>query len=540
MAVLVYENDRDAPLPTSRAGLYREFVSLLREGRVSGISSSRSPQGAPAEAQSTEAGLVEWLEERTPDLITVLAVAHVNDPKLGLLPTAIEWIIRHATGNLQVYVENESSWIGILRSVLIATSLVVANGNDIEFIHLSIAEYIAAGSRSFNIVSWRSEIKNEVTRSLALFTLARSGRSIDEIIDDLLDGPDPDLITAGYLRLDGMISDVQQRRRVDDALFSDLSGQERWRALELLTQLASDPDVRARLVNVAGDLAESSWVRVLAAHALADHDPEEGINLLRNTAAHHTFNGTAAALWATERLISMGDDAAYYIAANLGLSAASIDTYPPPALRRMALDTRSARRLQAALQLGTNDDIGLAVLQEFAISPVYRWERLYAAEALAQASDPTAVAVLHELYRESEGAFRFQVALALLICGESTGLDDIKAVAISLNPDLLGKSTATTSRKRSKLHDLNYAVKWYLLGRGYRAAGSRDELAKHAYYAKDPRSACVEAISEMVKLNQPAALAIVRELAELQEVDEDIRASACIALIGEDRLAGIK
>ncbi len=530
MAVLVYERDRDAPLPTSRAELYHEFVSLLREGRVSGTTFTRLSRGRLPEEQDSETRIAGWLESRDSDLIAHLAAAHVDEPRRRLLSIATEWITRHAPESFGINVTTESSWIGILRSVLIATSLVIANGNEIEFIHPSIAEYIAAGSRTFNLARWRIEVRNEVTRSLALFTLARSDHSIEGIINDLLDGPEPDPISAGYIRLEGMISDIQQRRRVDDALVSELQGEERWRSLELLTQLASDPEVGPRLVGIARDVAEAPWLRVLAAHALADRDPVEGITLLRDTAAHHTLNRTEAARWATERLISMGVDLAYYIATNLGSATAGLDTYPPPALRHMALDSKSAWRLQAALQLGTNDDTGLAVLKDFATSSQYRWERLYATEALARASDPTGTAVLHELHWESEGLFRFYVALALIKCGETTGLDDIKTVAISLNPETLRGAREHKSPKKHTLHALSDAVQWYLLGRGFRAFEQRDLLAEQMYYSKDPQAECVQAISEMAKLNQPAGLAVVRELAERHEVEVEIRTVACVAL----------
>jgi hypothetical protein len=107
MAILVYDNDRDRTLPTSRAGLYHEFIYLLRSARD-------LPAATPFET---------WLAGNLDRLLCEMAAALMRDDSLRLLPWAHAWVAASAPAELVDGSEVER--LGILRNSLIASGLCV-------------------------------------------------------------------------------------------------------------------------------------------------------------------------------------------------------------------------------------------------------------------------------------------------------------------------------------------------------------------------------------------------------------------------------
>jgi hypothetical protein len=212
MAALIFEREEGSQLPTTRSGLYREYISLLLSARHSEI--TQAGAGANLESNSV-ASFGVWINQMLPGLLIALAVARVEDAGSSLMRIAREWV------GQRLWADNPSEpewpWLGLLQSTLIATSVLEAIGSDIEFPHQSIAEYLAADPkvRALDYRTLKSELADPARRSLGLFTLARSGEPIAPIVRGLLDSDDP--LSAGYVLAEGFAVDEELRQKVQAA-----------------------------------------------------------------------------------------------------------------------------------------------------------------------------------------------------------------------------------------------------------------------------------------------------------------------------------
>jgi hypothetical protein len=208
IAVLVYEHKHGATLPRSRTALYTEFATLLLSARK--IESGKSDHGL-ASGPLARAALTfsAWLPSSIDELLLTLATAQVFDSACSLMKVACGWVRENALKGIASDA-GESVWTGALLNNLIATSLFIVRDSEVEFLHQSVAEYIAAGQRaqSFDMKNWHIQISNPATRSLALFVLARSDCSPDAAVEMLLEYQTDDPISAGYVLTDGAALDV--------------------------------------------------------------------------------------------------------------------------------------------------------------------------------------------------------------------------------------------------------------------------------------------------------------------------------------------
>ena len=410
MAVLVYESDRDRTLPTSRAGLYHEFIYLLRGAREANPST-------PFEA---------WLTDNLDNLLRELASAHVREDTLRLLPRAIAWIATNAPA--ESLAGSDAEQLGVLRNALIGSGLCVFApsldsdggelesshdpdskhlGNDVEFVHFTIAEYLAAdpSAHAFSYDNFRSLMANGRSRGFALFALARSSVDPSQTVSSLLQ--DDDALSAGRIVADGIPVDTDIRRHTIDALVSRVT-QDHSTVIDcvsLLADLAHAPDVWARLQALVVDASQTLWVRAAVADALADLDTASGLSLLQTLVNGSVGSDSDAIWWAKQRL------------------AARIGSIVPPedVADRRVLNPRSLG------EIGRRSYIDIAI-DRHQLPAV----RVQAARVLHQAGDQTGTVVLHELVGDPNlGAdLRLQVARTLTASRDTHGVEALRTLAL--------------------------------------------------------------------------------------------------------------
>ncbi|GIF17095.1 NACHT domain-containing protein [Actinoplanes teichomyceticus] len=438
MAMLVWESNRDRAAPAGRCALYHEFDMLLR--------SSREPR--------RDTPFERWLSGHLDDLLGELAAAYVWQRPPRLLPLAINWVVAHAPA--EVPDGSAVEWITDLRGTLIDRGLcriapsfggdeetpaehpearaLAWTGNDITFVHATIAEYLAADPRrfTFSYAAFRRLITDGSTRGLALFALARGHVDPDGVIAALLDDDDP--VSAGHVIADGIAVDSTLRQEVIERLLGRIADDhpEVADCIAVFTALAVAPDVAARLRAMIADGGQRLWTRVALADAFADVDADAGLTLLRELAASPAGTASDALWWARHRLAARaGQPAAPREPADPGsppeppgrLHPEPLGEIGRQAYRRTATDARqpSDVRLRAALKLHLDGvPAGTAVLRELARRRDAGADTcLEAAQWLLAAADPHGLDALRDLAGTEAGAVRVpadvRVSAALLL-----------------------------------------------------------------------------------------------------------------------------
>lgn len=146
IAAIVYEETGDGELPTSRAGLYREFFRYLLDVRQSYFQARRKLLENLSDYRHG-GRLADWLFENISDLLESMAVSHIlSRDDFGaetdrLWHQAVNWTVAnapHPVGDIP-------RWKEYVRSLLIGTGVVRLVGDALEFVHRSFAEYLAGG-----------------------------------------------------------------------------------------------------------------------------------------------------------------------------------------------------------------------------------------------------------------------------------------------------------------------------------------------------------------------------------------------------------
>ena len=258
-----------------------------------------------------------------PGLLIALAVPRVEDASSSLMRVAREWVQERLWDDRPS--EPEWPWLGLLQTTLIATSVLEATGSDIEFLHQSIAEYLAADPkvRTLDYRTLKSELSDPARRSLGLFTLARSGQPIAPIVRGLLDGDDP--LSAGHVLAEGFAVDEELRQDVLMGLLESIRCEHSSavECLAVLTELAVNQRTRADLTAVVEDSKEGPWTRALIADSLAELHPDLGARLLREVATDRRIANESTRVWATQRLRTRGDEFSSHIRREIGPTGAN-------------------------------------------------------------------------------------------------------------------------------------------------------------------------------------------------------------------------
>ncbi len=419
MAALVYERNASSKLPTTRSALYREYISLLLSARVP-ISAMHARNG-PGEPMSDPASFNTWLRDVMPELLLALAVARVQDAGCSLMQTARDWIKQELSTGRQE--EPEWPWIGALHGALIATSLLEAVGFEIELLHQSVAEYLSAEkhAREVDLKGLVAEISNPARRSLALFSLARSGFEVVTVAETLLQ--DGDALSAAHVLAEGFALDDDLQQRIVDGLLRHIRDEDQSaiECITILTDLAVNESVSNRLTGIVEDSGEAPWTRALIADSLSELHPDLGVRLLRVVATDRRSGHDDSRTWAIQRLQARGDEFANRIrremrAANSPESSRE-GRLAEHAARRIALDPRTPPedRIAAAKKLADSDSLEVLRQVAAAWSGADVRERAAAAQLLLERGDAVGRSILEEIAkdRSNDESVRRMVALLL-------------------------------------------------------------------------------------------------------------------------------
>ncbi len=295
MTALLYEDDPQRELPRNRTKLYEEFVALLRSGRV------------PERQVTGSDPFSRWMGEHLDELLHTLARHTVFSSAPHLFEEASKWL-RTRLPQLP-----ESHWRGLLRSELTASGLLLQRGTDVEFLHQSIAEYLAArpDSGTFDFASWRVLMRDASTRSFALFLVGRRPQLAGWVSRELVDSGscNADFVAAGRVLADGatvdehlfseIVTSVLSVYAHDEALLSD--------GLEILVTLVNGPGVLEKLRTFCADETQGEWQRALLADALLPFPAADGLALLRRIVVSPTVSKSWTRTWVLQRLVAEGD-----------------------------------------------------------------------------------------------------------------------------------------------------------------------------------------------------------------------------------------
>ena len=419
MAALVYERNAGSKLPTTRSDLYREYISLLLSARVPDW--TLDTRHGSKEPISDPSSFSTWLRGVMPELLLVLAVARVQDAGSSLMQVARDWIKQELSTDQLA--EPEWPWIGALYSSLIATSVLETAGSEIEFLHQSIAEYLSADqhARDVDFKGLIAELADPARRSLALFSLARSGLKINEVAENLLQ--DDDALSAGHIMAEGFSLDDGLQQRIVDGLLKHIRDEDpsAIECIAILTDLAVNDRVCKRLIGIVEDSVEAPWIRALIADSLSELYPDLGVRLLRAVATDRRSGHDASRVWATQRLQVRGDEFANRIRREIDVAGSRESSrqgrLAEHAARRIALDpqTPPEQRIAAAAELADND--ALEVLRQVAAwsADVDVRERAAAARLLLERGDALGRSILEEIAKDRriDESVRRMAALSL-------------------------------------------------------------------------------------------------------------------------------
>ena len=419
MAALVYERNAGSKLPTTRSDLYREYISLLLSARVPDW--TVYTRHGSEEPISDPSSFSTWLRGVMPELLLALAVARVQDAGCSLMQVARDWIKQELSTDRLA--EPEWPWIGALHSALIATSVLEAVGSEIEFLHQSIAEYLSADqhARDVDFKGLIAEIADPARRSLALFSLARSGLKVDAVTEGLLQ--DGDALSAGHVLAEGFSLDDGLQQRIVAGLLKHVRDEDpsAIECIAVLTDLAVNESVCNTLVGVVEDSVEEPWIRALIADSLSELYPDLGVRMLRAVATDRRSGYDASQIWATQRLQVRGDEFASRIRREIDAAkpreSSRQGRLAEHAARRIALDPRTPpeERIEAAAKLADNDS--LEVLRQVAAwsADVDVRERAAAARLLLERGDAVGRSTLEEIAkdRKLDESVRRMAALSL-------------------------------------------------------------------------------------------------------------------------------
>ncbi|MEV4708363.1 hypothetical protein [Actinoplanes sp. NPDC049316] len=399
IAAMVFEQDIDRPLPSSRAELYSRFVDHLLTGRRESHHVREAMDTALSERGTGAARFAAWLRAdfttTIEGLLGSVGDAYVRDPQADLIDVATDWLRRHGDYDVAVLVPEGRQ---LVRDLLLGTGVMVVRGRRLRFIHQSFAEFFAARSRRsrFDEEEWRSLAANPSARSLAGFEAAMRSDA-DRLVGALLDdGRSP--ARAGDLLADGVPLRAETRRRVLDGLLTELSSEAGGaEALRVLRELSIDADVVRLLAEFATDRTVNEWTGVVVAAAVAETDEATGVRLLREAASRLT--DPDARRLADETLFAHGAAAKpVEWEARRATERQPLGIFGRQALAEQASDSHidDADRVNAAVRLA--DDGEPTALRSLLETPEINDDsRLRAAEALADREDDSALLALAEV-----------------------------------------------------------------------------------------------------------------------------------------------
>ncbi|MGH3706824.1 MAG: NACHT domain-containing protein [Pseudonocardiaceae bacterium] len=264
-------------LPASRISLYERFCSYLagdRRGKRNPLAQLRRHHEDNPELLAC----VRWLHQSRSEILRALARRRMESQDT-LWHAAVEWVCDRKPDDVTLV----GGWEEHLWEELAGTGLLVAQEDELRFLHQSFAEFLAAQSHAEAIGNdvgeldtWIRRGLREAERAFALFTFAlwaaRPEHDIGSVVERLLSALDPRrLLFAGRLMAEGVSIPENIAVRVIDRIFafvrnvddSELADE----GFEVLGALFDYPAVAASLDALAGDTKVQLFRRVSALDA---------------------------------------------------------------------------------------------------------------------------------------------------------------------------------------------------------------------------------------------------------------------------------
>jgi hypothetical protein len=380
MLCVLFASRPEEDLPIARATLYRDFLALLLDKGPEELGSFQQVRNRAARYGETAAQAAESLLAGLREMLKQLADLRMNGATEPVVDLVVELTDHLRPPHLPL-----EKWISILRDVLRHTGVLVEQGQDFEFVHRTLLEYLAAcGKVSVAGIdevatlvinrltrTWPTSIKHSdlsalrarlefeeqplIESSFLLFLageLSAAGNDMNPLVREVLGTAGlKGVWFAAEVLLDGIEINDETRRRVCEAVANTCLFKETsihwYTAVDAAAQLAEldrERGVRALRGIVNGTFWRLGH-RIRAADRLAVYDRVAGVRALNEIASQRAF-------FPSERIEAAKVLDKWDFAAGLGaLRGLVIDTTVPGHLRMRVVGYLWERDSSMALEL---------------------------------------------------------------------------------------------------------------------------------------------------------------------------------------------
>ena len=204
IAAVVHEESPDGQLAEDRAGLYEQFVAWLLTRREQRRPAREALVERMAAYGQEAVEVAEFLFSKRYDCLAFLADRRLRDDQRRAEVLVGQWLRQHEKV-LPYGVEPD-----VLQEFLLSTGLVELHGDDLQFTHRSLAEFLAAKIRveSFDPHRWLREMAVLGPDSIGLFTATewrRAGNDLLPAVERLIEHREMDSVAV--LLQDGVTGD---------------------------------------------------------------------------------------------------------------------------------------------------------------------------------------------------------------------------------------------------------------------------------------------------------------------------------------------
>ncbi|MGW1989381.1 caspase, EACC1-associated type [Embleya sp. NPDC001921] len=298
VAALVYRKQPGTPLPGSRFTLYCDYFTLLADAHLEEVHEQQQtvlhrwlPRSAAHRAS------VAFLFEHRDELVEHLAVTVVTDPAAAtrtLLDLALDRLDEHGCRPTR---RGVPEWSSLVTSVLGTAGVFTHHADFLRFTHYSFAEHIAASARANELprhfdaaeADWAYVVHRAIDGDLFAHAVLAHHAHLhgtgDTILGWLNRGTGDYTALAGVLLAGGIPASAAHTDSFVAHLLLTLSNEDRPKSLQHAIRdaaiLAPQPSVRAALEEYVGGCHRRDDLRVEIAQALAIHDPDAALGILR-------------------------------------------------------------------------------------------------------------------------------------------------------------------------------------------------------------------------------------------------------------------
>ncbi|MFI6879384.1 trypsin-like peptidase domain-containing protein [Streptomyces sp. NPDC050400] len=319
VTTIVYGNAPDSPLPDNRWALYEQYRAHLLAAKSEQAERLWQDLHGRAGTSARARAAVVYLRRHLTALVTHLAYAYVVDETDELAPVAERWWRETAVdeqGRRFGAAPPLAGWTGAITDALLVTGLLVRRGRDLQFLHTTFAEHLAAERLVDELPDdfdpghprWRvalltaSGVANSPLAHLHRIALVHYGHRSDRggrrLLDWLQQGPYMHQLLAGELLGARCPADERHYRKLMEVAATRRADA----AAQLIQQLGTIryDVVREQFLTITRDARSPHWS--IAMTVLAEHDPAMAAELLSQAAAgpgttpEHLYR-TAVVLW---------------------------------------------------------------------------------------------------------------------------------------------------------------------------------------------------------------------------------------------------